>query len=91
MSCGKRGTRRCASQAMITRSTGRQPPHHTQNSNLIATLHGVPADVCCRTWADGATVMLRTSKSVSEAVDKERLPAIVRLSRSFWGDARPVI
>jgi hypothetical protein len=28
---------------------------------------------------------------VKEAVDKERLPAVVRLSRSFWGDARPVI
>jgi hypothetical protein len=28
---------------------------------------------------------------VKEAVDKKRLPAVVRLSRSFWGDARPVI
>ena len=33
--------------------------------------------------------MLRsTSKRVKEAVDKMRLPTVVRLSRSFWDDAR---
>jgi hypothetical protein len=33
--------------------------------------------------------MLRsTSKRVKEQVDKMRLPAVVRLSTSFWGDAR---
>ena len=33
-------------------------------------------------------IMLRgTSKRVKEAVDKMRLPAVVRLSRSFWDDA----
>jgi hypothetical protein len=33
--------------------------------------------------------MLRmTSKRVQEIVDKMRLPAVVRLSRSFWNDAR---
>jgi len=33
--------------------------------------------------------MLRmTSKRVKEVVDKMRLLAVVRLSRSFWGDAR---
>jgi Ran GTPase-activating protein (RanGAP) involved in mRNA processing and transport len=33
--------------------------------------------------------MLRsTSKRVKEVVDKMRLPAVVRLSRSFWNDAR---
>ena len=33
--------------------------------------------------------MLRmTSKRVKEVVDKMRLPAVVRLSRSFWVDAR---
>ena len=33
--------------------------------------------------------MLRmTSKTVKEVVDKMRLPAVVRLSRSFWNDAR---
>ena len=29
-----------------------------------------------------------TSKRVKEVVDKIRLPAVVRLSRSFWDDAR---
>jgi hypothetical protein len=33
-------------------------------------------------------MLRRTSKKVKEAVDKMRLPAVVRLSRSFWGDAR---
>ena len=33
-------------------------------------------------------MLRRTSKRVKEAVDKMRLPAVVRLSRSFWGDAR---
>ena len=33
--------------------------------------------------------MLRmTSKTVKEVVDKMRLPTVVRLSLSFWGDAR---
>ena len=31
-------------------------------------------------------MLRRTSKKVKEAVDKMRLPAVVRLSRSFWGD-----
>jgi hypothetical protein len=33
-------------------------------------------------------MLRRTSKRVKEVVDKMRLPAVVRLSRSFWGDAR---
>ena len=33
-------------------------------------------------------MLRRTSKRVKEVVDKMRLPAIVRLSRSFWDDAR---
>ena len=41
------------------------------------------------TWAAGRTIMLRrTSKRVNEVVDNMRLPAVVRLSRCFWGDAR---
>ena len=49
----------------------------------------VPDDDWCRTWAAGWTIMLRrTSKKVKEVVDKMRLPAAVRLSRRFWGDAR---
>ncbi len=35
------------------------------------------------------TILLRrTSNRVKVVVDKMRLPAVVRLSRSFWGDAR---
>ena len=38
------------------------------------------------TWAADRTIMLRmTSKRVREAVDKIRPPAVVCLSRSFWG------
>ena len=33
-------------------------------------------------------MLRRTSKRVLEVVDKMRLPAVVRLSRSFWADAR---
>jgi hypothetical protein len=40
-------------------------------------------------WPVDRTIMLRrTSKRVKEVVDKMRLPAVVRLSRSFWNDAR---
>jgi hypothetical protein len=41
------------------------------------------------TWAAGRTIMLRrTSKRVKEEVDKMRLPAVVRLRRSFWDETR---
>ncbi len=33
-------------------------------------------------------MLRRTSKRVKEVMDKMRLPAVVRLSRSFWVDAR---
>jgi len=33
-------------------------------------------------------MLRRTSKRVKEVVDKMRLPAVVRLSTSFWDDAR---
>ena len=33
-------------------------------------------------------MLRRTSKKIKEVVDKMRLPAVVRLSRSFWDDAR---
>ena len=56
---------------------------------FVAALGAVPAEDWCRTWAAGRTIMLRrTSKRVKEVVDKMRLPAVVRLSRSFWDDAR---
>jgi Ran GTPase-activating protein (RanGAP) involved in mRNA processing and transport len=56
---------------------------------FAAALEAIPAEDWCRTWAAGRTIMLRrTSKKVKEAVDKMRLPAVVRLSRIFWDDAR---
>jgi hypothetical protein len=56
---------------------------------FAAALEAIPAEDWCRTWAAGRTIMLRrTSKKVKEVVDKMRLPAVVRLSRSFWADAR---
>jgi hypothetical protein len=56
---------------------------------FAAVLAVIPAEDWCRTWVAGRTIMLRsTSKRVKEQVDKMRLPAVVRLSTSFWGDAR---
>jgi len=56
---------------------------------FAAALEAIPAEDWCRTWAAGRTIMLRrTSKRVKEVVDKMRLPAVVRLSRSFWRDIR---
>jgi hypothetical protein len=56
---------------------------------FVAALGSVPAEDWCRTWAAGRTIMLRrTSKRVKELVDKMLLPAVVRLSRGFWDDAR---
>lgn len=75
-----------------TRTTSQAPT--TQRALLaadgfVATLGALPPDDCSRTWAAGRTIMLRrTSKRVKEVVDKMRLPAVVRLSRSFWDDAR---
>ncbi len=69
-----------------------------QNSMAISTalasdvfscaLVRVPAEDWCRTWAADRTFMLRiTSKTVKEAVDKLRPPAVVRLNRTFYNDA----
>ena len=56
---------------------------------FAAALEAIPPDDWCRTWAAGRTIMLRrTSKRLKEVVDKIRLPAVFRLSRSFWDDAR---
>jgi hypothetical protein len=80
-------------QKKRARTTRRQA---TQTQPLVlvadafcAALGAVPAEDWCRTWAPGRTIMLRrTSKRVQEVVDKMRLPAVVRLSRSFYDDAR---
>ena len=37
--------------------------------------------------ADRTIMLRRTSKRVKVVVNKMRLPAVVRLSRSFWDDA----
>ena len=56
---------------------------------FTAALDVIPAEDWCRTWAADRTIMLRmTSKRVKELVDKVCPPADVRLSRSFWNDAR---
>jgi len=53
-----------------------------------AALGAVPLDDWCRTWAAGRTIKLRgTSKRVKEVVDKIS-PAVFRLRRRFWDDAR---
>jgi hypothetical protein len=64
---------------------------------LVEALVAIPSDDWCRTWSAERTNMLRlTSKSVKAVVDKMRLPAVVRLNRSFWHtddmdqDNRPV-
>ena len=51
---------------------------------FAAALGAIPANDWWRTWAADRTIVLRmTSKSVKNAVDKLRPPAIVRLSRTF--------
>ena len=69
-------------------ATQTQPLLLAADAPFPASLEAIPAEDWCRTWAAGRTIMLRrTSKRVKEVVDKMRLPAVVRLSRSFW-DAR---
>ena len=72
-----------------TRQATQTQPSLLAADAFVAALGAVPAEDWCRTWAAGRTIMLRrTSKRVKEVVDKMRLPAVVRLSRSFWHDAR---
>ena len=76
-------------RTLTTRHTTQTQPWLLSDGAFVAALGAVPAEDWCRTWAAGRTIMLRwTSKRVKEAVDKMRLPAVVRLSRSFWDDAR---
>jgi Ran GTPase-activating protein (RanGAP) involved in mRNA processing and transport len=72
----------------LTQATTTQPALLAADA-FAAALEAIPAEDWCRTWAAGRTIMLRrTSKRVKEVVDKMRLPVVVRLSRSFWGDVR---
>jgi hypothetical protein len=73
----------------MSQSTQTQPLLLAADATFAAALQAFPAEDWCRTWAVGRTIMLRrTSKRVKEVVDKMRLPTVVRLSRSFCGDAR---
>jgi hypothetical protein len=72
----RRRTARAATQTQALRLTP---------DALAAALEDVPAEDWSRTWPSCRTIMLRrTSKRVNKAVDKMRLPAVVRLSRSFY-------
>jgi hypothetical protein len=74
---------------MRTSQTTQTQPLLLAADALAAALEAIPAENWCRTWAAGRTIMLRrTSKRAREVVDKMRLPAVVRLSRRFWDDAR---
>jgi hypothetical protein len=82
-----------AAQKKRTRTTRQatqmQPALLAADAPFAGALQAVPSEDWCRTWVAGRTIMLRrTSKRVKEIVDKMRLPAVIRLSRSFWGDAR---
>ena len=93
---GGKGETEKGEQSAAQKKRTRTTRQATQTQPLLlaadafaAALGAVPAEDWCRTWAAGRTIMLRgTSKRVKEVVDKMRLPAVVRLSRSFWGDAR---
>jgi hypothetical protein len=75
-------------QSQETRRATTQPALLAADA-FAAALEAIPADDWFRTWAAGRTIMLRrTSKRVKEVVDKMWPPAVVRLSRSFWDDAR---
>ena len=81
-----------AAQTKSTRTASQAPttqPALLAADYFAAALGALPPDDWSRTWAAVRTIMLRrTSKRVKEVVDNMRLPAVVRLSRSFWDDAR---
>jgi hypothetical protein len=87
-----KGKQPAAQQTKRTRTTSQArttQPAFLAADGFAAALGALPPDDWSRTWAAGRTNMLtRTSKRVNEVVDKMRLPAVVRLSRSFWDDAR---
>ena len=70
-------------------ATQTQPLLLAADAPFAAALEAIPTEDWCRTWPAGRTIMLRrASKTVKEVVDKMRLPAVVRLRRSFWDDTR---
>jgi hypothetical protein len=86
---GKQPAAQKKKRTRTTRQATQTQPALLAADAFAAALEAIPTDDWCRTWAAGRTIMLRsTSKRVKEAVDKMRLPTVVRLSRSFWDDAR---
>jgi hypothetical protein len=86
---GKQPAVQMKSTHTTTRQATQTQPSLLAADAFVAALGAVPAEDWCRTWAAGRTIVLRrTSKRVKEAVDKMRLPAVVRLSRGFCDDAR---
>ncbi len=85
-------THRMSKRTCTTKQSAQtQPLLLAADAPFAAALEAIPAEDWCRTWAAGRTIMLRrTSKTVKEVVDKMRLPAVVRLSRRFWGGARHI-
>jgi hypothetical protein len=82
-----------AAQKKMTRTTRQATPAQplllTFDDPFAAALEDILGEDRCRTWAGGRTIMLRrTSKRVKEVVGKMRLPSDVRVSTSFWDDAR---
>ena len=72
-----------------TRQATQTQPALLAADGFAAALEAISVDDWCRTCATGKTIRLRrTSKRAKEVVDKMRLPAVVRLSRSLWDDAR---
>jgi hypothetical protein len=72
-----------------TRQATQTQPLLLSADAFVAALGAVLAEDWCRTWAAGRKIRLRrTLKRVKEVLDKMRLPAFVRWSRSFWDDAR---
>ena len=72
-------------RTLTTRQSTQKQPFGTADAPFPVALESVPPDDWCRTWATGRTIMLRrTSKTVTELVDKMLLSVVVRLSRSLW-------
>jgi hypothetical protein len=77
-----------AAQTKRTRTTSLTQPALLAPDYFASALGALSPDDWSKTWAAGRIMLRRTSKRVKEVVDKMRLPAVVRLSWSFWRDSR---
>ena len=65
-----------------------QAPH---KNSFDTVLKVIPVDDWHRTWETDRTIMLRrTSKRVTEQVDKMLMSAVVRLRTTFWDCQRNI-